>query len=599
MASGMSLVRLKGEDLPIWDTRRALACGYLYKKAGKGKFLTTGRLSLRFFVIRTNLGTYDNVVLDHYEEQEDEKPKSSYSLAGASLRSSSEVRFEVTCADGSRVDLKAETEDSAVRWIVSLTKAIAVANERENVLQQVMAQTASRDKARAENGPAGTSTYFDDDGEVDEQAYASMLATSQGESLPVQPSAEIGPSVFAAKQMERGPMLRLDIDINDMPPSSTQRHQFEEMFKADIARALSIDTEKFVVEVVSIGPAGGKKWLTQVEFDLYVVVYNDEEEANEELNMELDRQRTMYLMNLLTMLEDQSSPLFRGFVTCKLDPSYAKNFPSQDIFDLELFSSEQHIENILKKYGEIVVPPDSLDFSFFSVILEFEGIFKQLSIPNPRIFGPKLCVLWPYEVKAALGFTGTMQDLWVEPVALVPRGLPPDMTFPITFEGCSMLGLDDDGQPHVAISANRLKAGLTYEVKVDDYREDVINTLTKKEKAHIKSIFDRFDLDNSGDLNREEAEALVRDRVATRKEEIDSNFAAYLKSVHSEEDAKRADELRLMYHQSLQESQNRLVKLYEAADMNGDGTISFTEFLLAEAWWLRCTLDPNKHLDFS
>jgi Ca2+-binding EF-hand superfamily protein len=582
----------------VWDPRKALACGFLYKKAGKGKIWTSGRFALRFFVINTVVGSYDNYMLDHYEEPEDLKPKAQFPLAGATLRSESEIRFELVTASGVRVDMKGETEDSAVRWIVSLTRAIAVANEREEMLSGVREEVKARDDARAQSGggaQSGGAGFYNDD-----ELYDIAAAASSGDVLPVQPLSEVGPSVFAAKQMDRGPMLRLDIDIHDMPPSSTQRHQFEEMFKKDIVRALAIDPEEFVVEVLSIGPAGGKNWLTMVEFDLYVVVYNDEDDANNEDANELrEDQRARYLMSLLEMLGTPNSAIYRGFITCKLDATFAKNFPSQNLYELDLFSADAKIEAILNKYKNITVPNDSLDFSYFSIVLEFEGTYKQVSIPNPRIFGSKLCVLWPYEVKAALGFMGTMQDLWVEPTALVPRGLPSDMTYPITFESCATLGVDEDGDEHVAISAHRLKAGLTYEVKVDDYREDVINTLTKKEKQRIKAVFDEFDLDGSGDLSRAEAEELVRQRVASRKDDIDTNFAQYLQNAKSEEEAKHADELRLMYHQSLQESQNRLVKLYEAADMNGDGVISFTEFLLAEAWWLRCTLDPNKHLDFS
>jgi hypothetical protein len=37
--------------------------------------------------------------------------------------------------------------------------------------------------------------------------------------------------------------------------------------------------------------------------------------------------------------------------------------------------------------------------------------------------------------------------------------------------------------------------------------------------------------------------------------------------------------------------------MFDAADTNGDGILSFTEFMLAEAWWLRSTLNPeNAHM---
>jgi hypothetical protein len=39
---------------------------------------------------------------------------------------------------------------------------------------------------------------------------------------------------------------------------------------------------------------------------------------------------------------------------------------------------------------------------------------------------------------------------------------------------------------------------------------------------------------------------------------------------------------------------SRLLKMFDAADTNGDGVISFTEFIMSEAWWLRCTINPDK-----
>lgn len=605
------MVKLVGEELPIWDPRKALPCGFLYKKAGKGKLMTMGGVSLRFFVINIKVSSLGNFSLDHYEAFGDPAPKRRYPLAGAVLTNTSEVRFELALANGSRLDLRSETEDSAVRWVMSLTKAIAVANDRQALLVAMQGNALENMASKGGQGSPSKASSTENSGvktigldDLKDPAMQAMLLggeeEARGYDQPVQPLAQIGPSAFMMKQMDRGPMLRLDIDIHDMPPTSTQRHQFEQMFKDDIVRALEVNTEQFVVEVLSVGPTPGKDWLTMVEFDLYVVVYNeDDDEDDHQKSLAREQERLDFLNRLLVLLREPGSALYRGFITCKLDPTWAKNFPDTDGMGLELFSSDPAIERIMNRYREVPIPEASLDFSFFSIMVSFEGALKQLSIPNPRIFDPKLCMLWPYEIKAALGILGTMQDLWMEPVALVPRGLPDDMTFPITFEPCAMLGVDPyTSESFLAISAHRLKAGLTYEVRVEDFREDVINTLTRKEKEQIKKVFDEFDVDHSGDLSRDEAEELVRQRVSQRKEDIDSSFANYIANAATKEDAKRADELRLMYHQSLQESQNKLVRLYESADINGDGVISFTEFLLAEAWWLRCSLDPVKHLDF-
>ena len=96
------------------------------------------------------------------------------------------------------------------------------------------------------------------------------------------------------------------------------------------------------------------------------------------------------------------------------------------------------------KYKDVELPSSRYDFSFFSILIEFEvsvcvmyrvvlvlvsyklystssslplplpllplqGITKQIAVPNPRIFPPKMCVLYPFEIKAALGYLNTMQ----------------------------------------------------------------------------------------------------------------------------------------------------------------------------------------------
>ena len=144
----LPLIRVKGDELPIWDPRKALACGYLYKKAGKGKMMSSGRFALRFFLVNTRLGAYDNYTLDHYENVDDKLPKKQYPLAGATVNPLSPgLRFEVICADGSALELKAETEDSAVRWVVSLHKVIEIANDRQGVIQNLRA-TAAKDAVK-------------------------------------------------------------------------------------------------------------------------------------------------------------------------------------------------------------------------------------------------------------------------------------------------------------------------------------------------------------------------------------------------------------------------------------------------------------------
>jgi Ca2+-binding EF-hand superfamily protein len=55
-----------------------------------------------------------------------------------------------------------------------------------------------------------------------------------------------------------------------------------------------------------------------------------------------------------------------------------------------------------------------------------------------------------------------------------------------------------------------------------------------------------------------------------------------------------AEQLKAQHLQQSREAQNKLLLLFEAADINGDGVISINEFVLAEVWWLRCTMNPER-----
>ena len=57
---------------------------------------------------------------------------------------------------------------------------------------------------------------------------------------------------------------------------------------------------------------------------------------------------------------------------------------------------------------------------------------------------------------------------------------------------------------------------------------------------------------------------------------------------------KAAETVKAQHIQQLREAQGKLLALFEAADVNGDGVISYKEFFLAEVWWLRCTMNPEK-----
>ena len=127
------------------------------------------------------------------------------------------------------------------------------------------------------------------------------------------------------------------------------------------------------------------------------------------------------------------------------------------------------------------------------------------------------------------------------------------------------------------------------------YLDDELNKLTDEEFQSIKSVFDQYDIDNDGGISKKEVDELVRLRIMDRKDAIDKKYEDFVKQPNlSTEDLAAADANRKLYLSQLNESQSKLLQVFEAADINRDGIISFKEFLLAETWWLRCSLNPDQ-----
>jgi Ca2+-binding EF-hand superfamily protein len=182
-----------------------------------------------------------------------------------------------------------------------------------------------------------------------------------------------------------------------------------------------------------------------------------------------------------------------------------------------------------------------------------------------------------------------MAELFLEPKALVPKDMPKALSTPIVFEPCARLG------GAVAINASHLKADMTYEVIMDDFRDDELNKLTDDELMGIKALFEQYDIDNDGGISKKEVDELVRLRIMERKDAVEKKYDDFIKQPNlSPDDLAAADANRKLYISQLNESQSKLLQVFEAADTNQDGVISFKEFLLAEAWWLRCSLNPDQ-----
>jgi Ca2+-binding EF-hand superfamily protein len=145
------------------------------------------------------------------------------------------------------------------------------------------------------------------------------------------------------------------------------------------------------------------------------------------------------------------------------------------------------------------------------------------------------------------------------------------------------------------IHASRLKAEQAYDVTVEDRRDEALNSLSPEEMDAIKATFQQCDLNGDGGISRSEMSELVRRRTMERKAVIDEKFEAFMAEPGlTKEEIASAEANKATLMQSLSEAQNKLLKMFEAADTNGDGVISFTEFIMAEAWWMRCTINPER-----
>jgi Ca2+-binding EF-hand superfamily protein len=141
---------------------------------------------------------------------------------------------------------------------------------------------------------------------------------------------------------------------------------------------------------------------------------------------------------------------------------------------------------------------------------------------------------------------------------------------------------------------------LTYDVEFDDCRDEALNSLTDEERESIKETFQRYDIDGDNGISKPEVVELIKVRTNDRRAAIEYKFQEFIAEQQSsneiinDEVIKTAERNKAQYFQQLRESQIKLTQLFEAADSNGDGIISYTEFLMAEAWWLRCSLNPEK-----
>jgi hypothetical protein len=171
-----------------------------------------------------------------------------------------------------------------------------------------------------------------------------------------------------------------------------------------------------------VKPFPGMPWLATVSFDLSMTVdmvatdvdQNDPEYDDVIAERCYDLRRDI-LWHLHEMVVDKTSPLYQGFITCKLDSSYSKNLieSNSDTGDIEFVSPDENIQDIFQRYKDIAVPEDEVDITHFTVYLEFEGVKRPFRPLNPLVLKDRDCAIYPFEIRQALGLEGTMQEIFL------------------------------------------------------------------------------------------------------------------------------------------------------------------------------------------
>ena len=400
--------------------------------------------------------------------------------------------------------------------------------------------------------------------------------------------------------------FRLDVDLEAMPPGSVRRREFVRHFQEDISRVCGSEmqtpqTKPHEIHITGLRRAPNLDWMTIVEF-----TFQFDPNGRQKLNLE-----AQFLDVLQSAHENQLSILYQGHVTCNVDPSFSVGLESCD-GDVSGFSTPvgagagnplsylmspvKNIQSIFNRYKNVPVTKNPMYVSCFSIgLLWRESMnIKQLWILNPRLVGDRsACLIYPYDVKRSLGINGTVHDGYLEPKRLVPKGLVPGMSAPIPF----LPSERSQGLP--CIDATLLKSGLTYQVDFNDTRKDALNHLSQQEKSDIANSFQKFDINGDGAISRAEAIGYAQQRTMKGRAAIESQFQQYIASKELiSDDVQKANLAKEAQVQALEEAELQLMTMLENADIDGNGSLTYDEFALAEAWWLRSTLNPEKVLLF-
>lgn len=586
-----NLPSVSEDEVSVWDDERNRCGGYLSKKASQTSAFSRGKWQKRYFEIKLEIDASENYKLEYFHTPEEKKASSSYPLSGASIKMAGETNFTITLHDGSAVSLNADSPSTLKQWVQTLEKVIAVSNLRERLLGQ---RRASHDD--------------DDEEDYDANEAGDDLAALDGHFRKARRNNKDGvvrSAGFTSPGKRKWPTLRLDFDISSIPSGSPERLEFEEELARDLAAALTIEPDN--IEIISVRPCPGMEWLCLLEFDFHVRGEEWEAASTGSVLSSSDVKRRL-LESLVDMIRDSSSSIYRGYITSRVDPSYVDHLlPNRSVVspggklqqssttantETEFFSTSAIVLQTMLKYKDTYVPPDFENLTHFNITVVYDGRAVSLAVPNPAVLRPvSACYLWPFEVKQALGFMHTMQELWVEPKELVPRdAATKSESRPIPFSPSHRV----NNLP--VINALLLKPDTVYDLHCEDKRDEAVSALSPEEMESIKETFHRFDRNQDGGISKEEMKLIVRERSGERKAQIEKKFQKFLAENPelTPEEIAATEANKARYLQQVSEAQTRLAQMFEAADLDGDGTITITEFILAEAWWQRCTINPDR-----
>ncbi|GMI27598.1 hypothetical protein TeGR_g953 [Tetraparma gracilis] len=502
------------------------------------------------------IGPTENYVLKYYARPDDEargtKPKGQLPMDGSEVledagKSKKDQNHAFQIKVPGRTELFEVTAESAQHkdmWMKTLKYVISVASRRGMIMRQRL----------------GSSELAED-------------YVVEEDEIPAPPPRREGKHV---------PAMRLEVEVDTIPPGTAERSAFMNSFQDDVSRALG-DGQGVTCKVQDIKPAAGMDWLTVVTFTLESS-FADPQPLHERLE---------------SMVADPNSDLYVGLVTCRTDPSYLAIVSEGlegariDVHPTKraIATPVPRVKTVLEKYMHLTLPPSAHDASKFHVYLKHGDSEKTFTlwVPNPRTLPRQSCVLWPYEVKDCLGISGTVRDMWLTPTGLRPTGVKGSAhASSLPFQPSAKHG----GMPIVDTAA--MRQGMTYEVIFEDNTMRALDSLSEEQLEEIEENFNKYDENGDQNIDREEVKKACKDRTDKSKEAIDLQFEKAIENAKSQQEINKIIDQKKEHYQKVDEAEAALLDMFRKADTDGDGSISYNEFALAEAWWMNSTLNPTK-----